>query len=343
MPTPLELTRLFRCELDVSKSATTPFQLKSTGQQPSCWPGNPIRFEFLLKKDKATIFPSSEVEDMETMTVYVTDSEFLGTQYTSGVADSTQRTTDVSAEVWERTGADRGQHFWIELTAAETELAIPDGSASKKYGLVVVVDGVTVGRSFLEVVRDGIPESVQPVQAGNIIPAGAEYDGAGEYTIPTELITADRLYRISFGANDDSLDNDGEIITTTSTNFIAATTTLVLNGDANELVTAVLRTNVYLASDETIALIGTFGGAAGILGSGTENLVADSMEHTVTTMGASATPQIISPFVIIPDGGEFIQCALIKSSATSSGFKVRFNAPIPNPATNYQIGWTYKP
>jgi hypothetical protein len=132
-------------------------------------------------------------------------------------------------------GGEKEKEFWLLITAKTVDAP---------YREVTLAAGAIIWR------QDGEDDGVGPVQGGNIIPGGAEYDGDGEYTL--EDLTVGKVYSWSPGANDTNLVNGDQTLTEEG-NFTAQDTSVVLNGTPLEDVTAVVRSKVYLDADESDA------------------------------------------------------------------------------------------
>ena len=241
MPSP----RLLRCRIDRKLGAGSNFTTDE-GVAPSTWPGSPLRLDFLLQRGTA-LLAAAEIDTFALITVYVKAEDYTGAVLASesnAVFDS-----GVTAETWADGSA---QHAFVEFDAADTELEIPDGDDSKKYGLIVEIDGVTVARGTLEVFRDGIPVDDNPTFTGNLIPVGAIYDEFGEYVLAT--LAAGNSYQWTKKANDLQIANGDQLIETDGAIFIAQTDTVSLSGTPSQLVTAILRNTGTLTPDQINAL-----------------------------------------------------------------------------------------
>lgn len=93
----------------------------------------------------------------------------------------------------------------------------------------------------------------RPVQSGSaLVPAGAVYDGSGQYTLSG--LTAGTAYLWVKGANDISIVNTPDTITVSGT-FLAAGTSCVMNGTPGATVTAtvqVVDTSYVLVAGSTM-------------------------------------------------------------------------------------------
>jgi hypothetical protein len=245
-----------------------------------------------------------------------------------------------------RGGAERACHAVFTFTEADVAFNLGNsdeltfkltlhGDTSDETG-----EADAFARSQLRVIDAGIDAEQGTRAAGNLITGSPSYDGSGHYLLTG--LTAGRMYRwTDGGAHDTSVTNGSQTVTVTDSVFVAQGTTVTLNGTAGTTVTAVVWYGITPTGDEIAAYISGLGLVSTLAGE--ENLVADEIEHTVTGLGLGSTPTSICPFVIIPQGGEFISCCLIAGTKGSGGFKVRLNAPCPNPATGYKLGWQIKP
>lgn len=145
------------------------------------------------------------------------------------------------------------QHAVIDFTAEETKLDL-QGKEQREFFLVVIGTTtdpaprrITLGWASLTMHDDGDDElDTNPALGSSLIPVGSVYDGDGEFVL---AVTANKTYGYAMGANEISLANGTEELTEAG-NFVAQGATVTLTGTPNELVTATVRTPVYLTADE---------------------------------------------------------------------------------------------
>jgi hypothetical protein len=89
----------------------------------------------------------------------------------------------------------------------------------------------------------------------NIIPGGATYDSSGHYTLTT--VVAGASYIFTKGANDVSLSNVTTGDVTSTAVWVAAGTTVTMNGTPGASVTATVCSGPYMTGDVVILQAGT--------------------------------------------------------------------------------------
>lgn len=243
---------IIRCAIDVTSK--TPFKDVYTGKAPAFWNSTDIQFQLGFFKGSGDDAELLDITNFDSVTIEVKAmTDKTGAAYMSKTVNSGELNTSLVVADW---NDGSNQHATVDFPYTEADL--PMGSEDTVV-FWLVVHGVTTdlpvgkdtfGCSTLTAYEDGISGTGQPVQAGNIIPGGAEYDGSGEYTLAT---TTGRTYKWTKGANDTNVVNGTETITTTDTIFIAQGTSITLNGTPSEDVTAVIRLAPYLNADETDA------------------------------------------------------------------------------------------
>ena len=238
--------RTIRLKIDVA--SLDPFKDVLTGTNPSFWNGADVEFQVAFFRGNALV---TDIANYSTVSLAVKAATAAATAspYMEKTVSSGSITTGLTLADW---NAGTGQHCSFRFSAAEATLPL-GGLASVNFWIVIygtLTDAAqcTFGCSLLQVKEDRInPPTNGPVQAGNIIPALAAYDGSGEYTLTT---VAGRNYKWTKGADDTNLVNGTETITTSDTTFIADGTSVTLNGTPEALVTAVVRLNPFLTADE---------------------------------------------------------------------------------------------
>lgn len=240
--------RILRVVVDLDEPES--FFTTQTGRNPSMFAGTGVQFDFLFKRGDTII----DVSNLYSLTITVLADTFTGAAFMQATTASFDNTVDAAA--W----ADgTKQHASIVFTDDETDLPIDPGAIVKNYGLTLsgfttddTADRDTFGRGIMLVLRDGVPPEAGPVQAGNLIPSGAEYDGSGEYELE---VVADTYYKWTQGDNDTSVTNGTETVSATNANFLTQGATVILNGTPGEAVTAAVRKSPYLTADEVWAII----------------------------------------------------------------------------------------
>jgi hypothetical protein len=324
---------VIRCEVDVDE-IVKPFKVLSSGETPKIWAGVGIEYQFLLRRRGEIL----DVSNLVSLTLTVLASDRTGVPFMQGTIVA----ADIDNTVDEASWADGSkQHISLSFSGAETALAATaDGT---DYFLILsgftdddATDPDDFGWTKLTVFADGVPAEEGPIQAGNLIPENATYDNNGEYELDVEQ---DKFYRWTQGANDDDVTNGVETVSVSNTNFITNGTTITLNGDANQPVTAVIRKNPTLPADEIAALVATIIGGLATIKRGSQ-AVANNVESVtidISGHGLIATPTTILPFVIKPNDGANIFCALRDGSATSTEFIVDLSALTET--NTYKIGY----
>lgn len=240
-----------------------PFKLAASGDTPEIPAGVDLRFEFLFVKGSKVsdaLIVDTTTSDFASMTLNVLAESRTGSAFMSATVASFDNT--VTAANWNDKSR---QHAVVTFTAAETEL--PATVNGTTYYLVLQALSGTGKILFeawtkLKVILDGVPTDSVVVQPGNLIPSGAVYDGSGHYSL---TVTAGVYYKwTDGGSHDTSLTNisSGDVAVSDS-NFIANSTTVILNGTAGATVTAVVRKSPYLTADEVYALMTSVTGGSG--------------------------------------------------------------------------------
>lgn len=218
------------------------------GRTPVMWNGADVEFQVAFFRGNVLV---DDIANYATISLAVKAMNATPdtAPYMEETVSSANITTGMTLAQW---NAGTHQHASFRFSAAESTLPLAGAAAVNfwmvVYGTLTDAAQFTAGCTVLQVKEDRINPATQgPVQAGNIIPALAEYDGSGEYALTT---VAGRNYRWDKGANDTNLVNGTETITTSGTVFIAQGASCTLNGTAEELVTAVVRLNPFLTADE---------------------------------------------------------------------------------------------
>ncbi len=245
--------QIIRCAIDVT--TRDPFSDVFTGKNPSFWNSTDVEFQFAFFKGSGATAELLDVSNFQTVSIKVKDyATRTGAPFMNATVEAEDINTALTIEEWT---AGTAQHVAITFPYYETDLPIPDGATSENFWIVVhgttsdiPVGKDTFGASTLKVEEDGIQDDDSaPVQAGNLIPEGATYNGSGHYAV---TLTAGRTYFFTKGANEYAFENGLEIIWESRT-FIGAGSSTGLGGVPNALVTAVLRIDQFLSSDQTDA------------------------------------------------------------------------------------------
>lgn len=325
---------IVRCEVDVDE-IVQPFKSVVTGRTPRIWQGVGVEFQLLFKR-------AGEILDIDNI-AFVTLSVLAATRTGAAYMEQTVAAVDlditVDADSWNDGSK---QHAAIAFTGLETNL--PGSAAGTEYFLILSgytsdapTDPDNFGWTRLTVHSDGVPTDEGPVQAGNSILEGAEYDGSGEYEL---AVLQDVFYRWTAGANDTSVVNGTETITTTNANFATQGTAIILHGTPSEPVTAVIRKSPTLPADEIAALIqNLIGDVVGVV-HGTQALTAgvdDAVDVDISAHNLVSSPARVVPFIIKPVGGDNLFCTLLDGSPTATLFTIELSAPPP--ASGYKVGY----
>jgi hypothetical protein len=228
-----------------------------TGATPQAWKSTDIVFQlafFKGTKKSPVLVTAEELADLAKISLEVFPATRTGAAYMNNFVLLEDFDTTLDATTW----ADGSkQHVSIPFTFAENNLPIPDGATEADFWLVVSgvsntvpIQYPTLGATQFKQIRDAVlDETDAPVQAGNIIPEGATYDGAGHYILAT---TTDRTYSYAQGANDTSITNGAQTVDADGL-FTALGVSVTLNGTAGQLVTAVIRPDVFITADQADA------------------------------------------------------------------------------------------
>ncbi len=238
-----------RYALDRTKGANASIADAAIGEFLFFWVGNDLRMEFCVLQGQVL----DDISWISSITVEVKTSETdLGPALMSKSISSFNPACTLDEWV-----AGTDQHGVVTFTNAESMLDLA-GAASKDFWLVVYAAStdspahiVTLGGSLINVQQDAVPDNpAGPVQAGNLIPGGATYDGSGHY-----VLTVTDSINLSWtqGAHDTSVTNGSQTVTVSDSVFVTQGTTITLNGTASVSVTAVVRNKVYLTADQSDA------------------------------------------------------------------------------------------
>ena len=246
-----------------------PFTDSRTGKTPRIPAGNDVLLQGLLKKPQVGgTVDIADVSTISTITAEIQAVERTGAPFARKSLGSSDLDNAVTQETWDDGSA---QHFSIAFTPLDTEL---EGTVvGKEYYLVLYAtlatgEAVTLAQTRFFVIRDNVPDDgTQPVQAGNLIPGGATYDGSGHYTLSG--LTAGKALRWLKGSHDTSLTNGASTVSTSGQNFFAAGTSVTLNGTAGQTVTAAVWNAVWMTADEVQAYVASLSGTIAGTYSGT--------------------------------------------------------------------------
>lgn len=212
--------------------------------------GNPLRLDLFLLNGGNPITDAT----ITAVSVQVLAADRTGNSFAD--ATSAGFDTAVNTATW---AAGSAQSATINFTGTQLELAIPDGQPSQDYSIVVFFNDTTFGFITLTIERDGVPAGQLPVQAGNLVPGGATYDGSGHYTLN---VSSGTFYIIGFGAHDTSVDNGSDNYTDSLHVFQASGSTILLHGTISATVTAVVRPNPIVTTAVLQTMIASVTGAA---------------------------------------------------------------------------------
>lgn len=325
---------IVRCEVDVDE-IISPFKTLRGGSTPHIWAGVGVEFQFLFRRNGEIL----DVSNFVSITLTILSALRTGLPFMTGTIALAALDQTVTEETW----ADGSkQHASMSFLGSETGMTgSVDGT---EYFLILsgfttdaAIDPDDLGWTRLHVHSDGIPADVGPIQAGNLIPGGAAYDGSGHYVL---AVTINTYYKwTDGGANDTSVTNGAQTVNTSDANFITQGTSITLNGTAGQPVTAVIRKSPFITADEVAALIASkIGAVIGVLsgsqavGNGVENVTVD-----ISAFALVATPTRIIPHIAKPANGANIFCCLRDGSATSTQFMVDLSAQTEN--ANYKISY----
>jgi len=242
-----------RIRIGVNFRSRDPITDLLTSKAPELWLGTDVRFEhgFL----DGTVL-SDDISNLASVTLEVFASTRTGLPYMAKTISADALLEALTQEQWDG-GAPEHAHAVFEFTAAETSLPMA-GKLSADFWLVVscltnngTAKRYTLGAGKITFMQDGTPsDQVGAVQGGNIIPGGATYDGDGEYTLAG--LTVNKLYKWSPGGNDTDLTSGAQTLVAEG-NFTAQAVSALLTGDANQPVTAIVRSDVTFNAEEADA------------------------------------------------------------------------------------------
>jgi len=262
--------RVIRCWVDIT--STNPFNDLNTNAQPSTW--NAVGFQIQVAFG---IGPQNngQLADISNVTAFLAKIWTGTTTYID--ATQTALLTTLTYANWvtgNATNDPSACHAYFDFVGASVTLAVPaGGSLSFKLTLHgATTDAPTdpdcFGVSNISFFDAGLA-ATGPVQASNIVPLAAAYDGSGNYTL---TVTTGVVYIWTQGSHDTSVTNAAQTITDGSV-WIAAGASVILNGTPGATITAAVWYPVPLTVSAFQALfqanIGS--GGANVNYSGTES------------------------------------------------------------------------
>jgi hypothetical protein len=250
------ITTVIRCRIN-RRNVVKSFKDIFTNADPAFWNSTNLEFQFAFFDGEDSDAELMDISLSESITLEVKSiTNKLGAAFMTQTVAAADLNPDLTLEEWQTGAVSEDQkncHVSFFFPSNETQLPLA-GLDKKTFWLSVtgVSTGLnTFGCSTLTAIEDGRdPDSIAPVQAGNIVPEGATYDGAGAYEL---AVTEARTYGWTKGANDTSITNGTETVLTTGDIFIAQGESITLNGTAGQLVTAVIRIGFFLTTDQSDA------------------------------------------------------------------------------------------
>lgn len=222
-----------------------------TAKTPQAWVGTNLRFElaFFYRGVLADISAWDQVSVQIKELTSKTGAALASQTISSGALN-----TGLTSSQWDNGSS---QHAVIEFDDSAVNFDL-EGADSKAYHMVVnglssdvPAKVMVMGVSVFEMREDGTGSTTpSPTVGANVIPSGATYDGSGQYVVTN--LTADKVYEVDLAANDTSLENDVQTVTEDG-RFVAAGTSVTLNGTPSALVTARLWQPSYYTADEADA------------------------------------------------------------------------------------------
>ena len=148
----------------------------------------------------------------------------------------------------------------------------------------------------------------------NVVPAYAAYDGTGNYTL---TVNSGGYYTWTNGANDISYTNGGSVVTTTPSNFTAASATITLQGTPYSVITA------------TVVTLQTSGGA--VMAWQPSQISSSVIDYTRKPVKIVEANNIISDVYVVTSN---------PGSGSSNALYMNHWSGIPGSVTQGRIGTT---
>lgn len=221
-----------------------------TNQPPATFRNDPLRFEIgLLDSDAATVVEDVAALDSVTVEIREEQDEDALVLATVTVAAASIEQALAQAD-WDD---ESDQHLVAELDSADLNLDLGDQPSAEFwlhiYGIPTdtAANRITIYSGPIRFHEPPVAPATGPISGGSIIPGGAAYDGSGNYTLSG--LTVGRTYTWTDGSADISCVNGAETLVA-SGNFIAQATSVTLTGTPGAVITATVRSTVYLTAAE---------------------------------------------------------------------------------------------
>lgn len=172
-------------------------------------------------------------------------------------------------------------HVVIPFTAAEANIVVTN-LVSRTLWMQISADSLDSPDRYFPLAAGPIvfqesqspADATGPVQASNLVPGGASYDGSGNYTLTG--LTVGQIYRwTDGGSNDTSIVMGATTYTTDGSVFTSTATSAVMHGTIGATVTATVWTTTYLSSADIFTLFGVLRAWRGTYAGGTQYYTGD--------------------------------------------------------------------
>lgn len=241
MPVAFPRNRI-RLEVD-TKTGTIKDVLISAS--PSIWISSSLDVEFGIFRDGTVV----DITGMSSISVSIMVQTRHGLSAVVGTVALADMNSGLTKDQWT---SGTSQHGTVTFTAADLNIDLGSNKTGTFWLKVVgaeLVDGDPVMMGGVDIVlkESGINlDSNLPAQGANLVPSGAIYDVGGAYVL---AVTVDRVHSWLKGANDTSVVNGTETLTT-SGNFTAQGGSVTLHGTIGMPVTAFVRYPLFVTYDD---------------------------------------------------------------------------------------------
>ena len=245
---------IVRCEIDVTSRA--PFRDLFTAVAPQIWFGVGVEFQLAFFLGSGATAKLLDISDFATVRALITS----GQNSTAPLANKPALVLDtgLTIEEWtaggsDRPGFERAAQAVISFEGSELNFDLA-GAPQKNFWLTIhgttsddPTDPDCFGCSTLTVLADALPATAGAVQAGNLVPAGATYNGAGNYIL--NGVAANTVYKWTRNAADVSVINGTQTLNATGV-LTAQGASITLTGTPDAAVTATVWPNPTLGVEE---------------------------------------------------------------------------------------------
>ncbi len=223
-----------------------------TGGTPTLWNKSALDVEFAIFWDGELI----DITAFASIAVHIMSKTRKGTSATSETVALADMDPALVLADWTAGTAEHGKGTFTAAAMNIDVNAAGSGAQSDTFWLKVIGtedpsgDPVMLGGMVITIQESGIDlDSNLPAQGANLVPGGSVYDGAGEFELD---VTVDMIHDWLKGANDTSVENGTQTVTT-SGRFTAQSGTVILHGTIGAAVTAIVRYPLYPTWDDLTA------------------------------------------------------------------------------------------